>query len=105
MYSSAITLLTKTSQALTEGNLEKQKELVRKHIQLESEIIKRLNEIIPSVQNKKVKLLLDAILSDEIRHHDLLTKVLDILITGETITGDDWWDILWENVPFHGAPG
>jgi rubrerythrin len=105
MYSSAINLLTSVSQALTEENLDKQRELVEKHIRLEAEIIKKLHEVIPSVQNKKVKLLLDAILSDEVRHHDLLKKVLDILVRGETITENDWWDILWENIPFHGAPG
>jgi rubrerythrin len=105
MYSSAINLLTSVSQALTEENLDKQRELVEKHIQLEEEIIKKLREVIPSLQNKKVKLLLDAILSDELRHHDLLKKVLDILVRGETITDNEWWDILWENVPFHGAPG
>lgn len=105
MYSSAISLLTSIPQALTEENLDKQRKLVEKHIRLEAEIIKKLCEVIPSVQNKKVKLLLNAILSDEVRHHALLKKVLDILVRGETITDNDWWDILWENVPFHGAPG
>ena len=105
MYSSAINLLTSIPQALTEGNLDKQRALVEKHIRLEAEIIKKLREVIPSIQNKKVKLLLTAILSDEVRHHTLLKKVLDILVRGETITDNDWWDVLWENVPFHGAPG
>jgi rubrerythrin len=105
MYSSAISLLTTVSQALTEENLEKQRELVEKHIKLEAQIISKLQEVVPSVQNEKVKLLLTAILSDEIRHHALLKKVLDILVKGETITDNDWWDVLWENVPFHGAPG
>ncbi len=105
MYSSAIDLMTTVPQALTEGNLDKQRELVEKHIRLEAQIIKTLKNVIPSVTNKKVKLLLEAILSDEIRHHALLKKVLDILVKGETITDADWWDVLWENVPFHGAPG
>ena len=105
MYSSAINLLTSVPQALTEKNLDKQKELVKKHIQLEALVIKKLHEIIPSVQNEKIKLLLDAILADEKRHHALLQKVLEILIKGETITDKEWWDVMWENVPFHGAPG
>lgn len=105
MYSSAITLLTSVPQALTEGNLDKQKELVKKHIQLEALVIQKLREIIPSVQNEKVKLLLNAILDDEKRHHALLQKVLEILVKGETITDQDWWDVIWENVPFHGTPG
>ena len=105
MYSSAISLLTNVSQALTEENLDKQRELLEKHINLEAMIIKKLGEVIPSVQNEKVKLLLQAILSDEKRHHALLEKVLDIIVKGETITDNEWWDVLWENVPFHGAPG
>ena len=105
MYASAITLLTEVPQALTEENLEKQKELVKKHIQLEAKVINKLVEVLPSVQNEKVKLVLEAILSDEKRHHALLNKILEILVKGETITNNDWWDMLWENVPFHGTPG
>jgi rubrerythrin len=105
MYLSAISLLTTVPQALTEENLSKQRELVEKHIQLEAQIIDKLQEVVTSVKNEKVKLLLTAILSDEIRHHALLKKVLEILVKGETITDNDWWDVLWENVPFHGTPG
>jgi rubrerythrin len=105
MYSSAISLLTSIPQALTQGNLDKQKELVEKHIAIEAKIIKILIEAIPDIQNEKIKLLLDAILEDEKRHHALLQQVLEILVRGETITDNEWWDVLWENVPFHGGPG
>jgi hypothetical protein len=44
-------------------------------------------------------------LEDEKRHHELLKMVLEILVRGEAITEADWWDLLWKNVPFHGAPG
>jgi hypothetical protein len=97
--------LTTVPQALTEGNLDKQRELLEKHLHFEAQIIKTLKKVIPSVTNKKVKLLLNAILDDEIRHHVLLKKVLVILVKGETITDADWWDVIWENVPFHGTPG
>jgi rubrerythrin len=105
MYTSAINLLTNVPQALTEGNLDKQRELVEKHIHIEAEIIKILKEELPKIKDEKVKLLVKAILSDEERHHALLKKVLEILVRGETITDNEWWDVLWENVPFHGAPG
>ncbi len=105
MYSSAIGLLTSVQQALTQENLDKQRELVEKHIRLEAELIGKIGKKLPSIEDKKVKLLLNAILMDEKRHHELLKKVLEILVRGETITEEDWWDILWRNVPFHGAPG
>jgi rubrerythrin len=105
MYSSAISLLTTVSRALTEENLGKQTQILEKHIKLEAMIIKKLVEVIPSIQNNKVKLLLQAILSDEKRHHALLKKVLETIVRGETITDNEWWEVLWENVPFHGTPG
>jgi len=105
MYESAVRLMTSVSKALTQQNLDRQKDLVEKHIQTEAELIKKINKTLPTVTDSKVKLLLTAILEDEKRHHGLLKQVLEILVKGETITEEDWWDILWKDVPFHGAPG
>jgi rubrerythrin len=105
LYASALSLLTKTSQALTQENLDAQRALVEKHIELEAALIKRIEKILPEIENNKVKFLIESILADERRHHSLLKTVLDIIVHGETITEADWWKLLWENVPFHGAPG
>jgi len=105
MYRAAVNLLTVVSQALTQEQLDKQILLVEEHIRIEEELIERISKAIHSIENDKVRLLLNAILLDEKRHHELLKKILEILVRGETITEEDWWDILWKNVPFHGAPG
>jgi len=105
MYGSVARLLTGVPQALTQEQLDKQRELVEKHIRLEARLIKRIGEIIPSIEDEKVELLLNAILLDEKRHHALLKKVLDILVRGETITEEEWFDFIWGSVPSHGAPG
>jgi len=105
MYDAAVMLLTRVSQALSQEHLDKQRELVERHIRMEAELIEKITNVIPTVENEKIKLLLNAILWDEKRHHELLKKVLEILVSGETITEEDWWDVLWKYVPFHGAPG
>jgi hypothetical protein len=105
LYSAAITLLTNPSTALTQENLDEQRELVEKHIKMEAELIQKLQKMLPIIENKKVSFLLNSILIDERRHHAMLKVVLDIIVKGETITEDDWWEMLWKNVPFHGAPG
>ena len=105
MYASAGSLLTSVQPALAQEHLDKQRELVEKHIRLEAELIEKISKKLRGIEDRKVKLLLNAILMDEKRHHELLKKVLEILVKGETITDEDWWDILWKNVPFHGAPG
>ena len=105
MYGAAISLLTSVLPALTQENLDKQRELVEKHMHVEAELIEKISKVLPSIENKNVKLLLNAISLDEKRHHQLLKEVLEILVRGETITEEDWWEVLWKNVPFHGAPG
>lgn len=105
MYTSAVNLLTEVPKALTQEHLDKQKELVEKHIEMELRLIRRIGEELPKVENPKVKLLLTAILEDEKRHHALLKQVLEILVKGETITEEEWLDVMWKSVPFHGAPG
>ena len=105
MYGAAINLLTSVPPALTQENLDKQRELVKRHVHMEADLIEKIRRKMPNIENKKVKLLTNAILQDEKRHHQLLREILEILVRGETITEEDWWSILWKNVPFHGAPG
>ena len=105
LYASAVQILTNVSQALSQENLDEQKELVEKHIKIEAELIKKLEEELPSIRNDKVKFLLNSILGDEKRHHALLKMVLETIVRRETITEDDWWEMLWEGSPDHGAPG
>jgi len=105
MYASAINLLTKAPKALTQKQLDTQKSLVEKHIRIEAVLIERITEQIPNIKDEKVKLLLNAILEDEKRHHALLQRVLEILVRGETITEEEWFEVMWKSVPFHGSPG
>lgn len=105
MYEAALNLLTSVPQALSEDQLNRQKNVVEKHIRIEAELIERIGAILPKIDDEKIKLLLTAILADERRHHELLKRVLEILVHRETITDEDLWRAIWENVPFHGAPG
>lgn len=105
LYTSAITLLTSTSIALAQGDLDQHRALIQKHIEIEASLIKVLKNMIPEIKNEKVVFLLKAILEDEIKHHAMLKMVQEIIIKGETITEDDWWSMLWEGSPFHGSPG
>lgn len=91
--------------ALTEEEFENLKETVKKHVEYEERTMERLKRVIEKTRNEKAKLLLESIFADEERHHDLLNKIMSIVVRGETITERDWWDFLWRNVPFHGAPG
>jgi len=105
LYAAAIQLLTNVSTALSQENLDAQRALVEKHIEMEAELIKKLERMMPTIENSKVKFLLNSIFMDEKRHHAMLKTVLEIIVRAETITEDEWWESLWEGSPFHGAPG
>ena len=99
MYTAAVRLLTDIppalSQELTQHDLDKQRKLVEKHVRIEAELIEQLTEMMQGLENKKVELLLDAILQDERKHHELLKRMLQILVRGETMT-EEWWKVLNE---------
>jgi ribonucleotide reductase beta subunit family protein with ferritin-like domain len=105
LYAAAVRLLTFVSPALSQENLDAQRALVEKHIEMEAELIKKLEKMMPTIENVKIKFLLNSIFMDEKRHHALLKAVLETIVHAETITEDEWWDFLWSNAPFHGAPG
>lgn len=99
MYQSAINLLTVTSLALNEEQLDLQKKVVEDHIKMEEAVIKELEKRVENIENEKVELLLKAILIDEHRHHKLLKTLYEILVKGEAVTQGDWWDAIWGDVP------
>lgn len=105
MYKAAIELLSTVPPALSQQEFDELMKFVKKHITDEEKAIISMEKVMSQVKDEKVQLLLEAIFADEQRHHKLLNAVMDILVKRETISEEDWWDILWKNVPFHGAPG
>ncbi|MEM3921291.1 MAG: ferritin-like domain-containing protein [Nitrososphaerota archaeon] len=105
MYEAVEMMLTRSHPPLSHESLHAQRELIERHIEYEARLIRRIEEILPKVEDEKIKLVLNAILADERRHHDLLKKILEVIIRAEAITYEDEWDMIWRDVPFHGSPG
>jgi len=99
LYRSAGELLSEPRPALDEGQLDVQRTLVERHIAMEERVIARLEEMIPGVEDEKVSFILNSIIEDERRHHKVLKRVEELLVKGETVTEDDWWDAAFGDVP------
>lgn len=99
LYGSALAILTESRTPLDETQLERQRDLVERHITMEERVIARLEEMIPRVENEKVSFILETIIADERRHHKVLLNVQELLVRGETVTEEDWWDAVWGDVP------
>jgi len=104
IYNSAEQIV-QVAPALTESEFDELKKVVKWHIENEEKVITRLEDAVKRTENKRIRFLLQAIVADEKRHHQLLDAIMDTVVKGETITDDEWWEMLWKNVPFHGAPG
>lgn len=104
LYRSAVGLLSGFEKALNQEEYIKIQEVIRKHIEIEELMLRRVIEAMSMTENKNVRFLLESIAADEKRHHDLLVKIRDTLVRGQTITEDEWWEFIWGSVPFHGAP-
>ena len=104
IYNAAIALSSVTP-ALTDEEFTKLKETTERHIEDEEKAISALDEFMKGVKDEKIRFLLESIAADERKHHQLLKKVIELIVRREAITEEDWWEILWKNVPFHGTPG
>jgi rubrerythrin len=99
MYRTAKLLAAGKLPALKEKDLERQRIIVERHIRMEEDVIKELSKMIPQTKNEKIVFLLKLIIEDEKRHHKVLRGIQEVLVRGETVTEEDWWDVMWRDVP------
>lgn len=104
MYKAAESIVS-VAPAMSEDELKRLEKVVSWHVDNEEKLMNQLEDAIKKTNDKKVKLLLESIAADEKRHHELLKTIMDTVVRSETISDDEWWEIVWRNVPFHGAPG
>ncbi|UCE95484.1 MAG: ferritin-like domain-containing protein [Candidatus Bathyarchaeota archaeon] len=104
IYNAAMSIV-KITPALTDQEYRELEKITAKHIVDEERAIVNLDKIMPEIKDKKIRFLLESIVADERKHHKLLTKIMELVVKKEAITEEDWWEILWKNVPFHGTPG
>ena len=103
-YTAILTLLKGESPAITEEDYNRLEEVIKKHIEVESRMMKEAKQLLDSEQDLRIKHLLTEVYGDEVKHHTLMKRLLDAVIKRETIFEEDIWDMLWSGVPGHGAP-
>ncbi len=106
ILNSVIALLSKPTPLIEEEDREKIGASIKKHINMEAEAIKTYEELAEKHKtDDKLSLIFQYLLSDEKRHHALLTRVDKLIVEKETLTEQDLWDMMWKFSPFHGSPG
>ena len=104
LYKAILNLLVNIDPAITEKDYIHLEDVIRKHIEVEKQMIDESKQLLSSIKDKRINHLLQEIYEDEIKHHALMKRILKSVIKRETIFEADWWDFIWEGSPGHGTP-
>ena len=104
-YSSIVKLWSENIPVLTEEELNIIREGIRKHIEMESRMIRLTKELADKSADPRLRMILMAIHDDELRHHSVLVDLLKNVAERETYSEEELWDAVWKDSPWHGAPG
>lgn len=103
-YRTTASLLKGESQPIVEEEFEALEETIKEHIEVERQMLREVKQLLREEKDERVKRLLNEIYFDEARHHALMKNLLEIVIKRESIFEEDIWNMLWKDVPTHGAP-
>lgn len=90
--------------AITDLEYERLESSLKKHIDIEAKMMEEVKALMKDEEDDRAMRLLSEIYADEERHHKFLTNLLEVVIKRDTISDDDVWNMLWRDVPTHGAP-
>ena len=105
MLSAVMTLISGPTPLIEEQQMEALGEHIKEHIKLEEEAIRTYKEQLKTVEDERLRLILQYLVSDEQRHHALLTRIDKSIIQPQALTEEDLWEMYWKYAPFHGSPG
>lgn len=104
LYTAILSLLKKEGKALDDQEYDRIKSVIKKHIEVESRMVQEAKRLLEVEQDRRIKHLMMMIYEDEVRHHTLMKSLLEAVIRKEAILEEDVWDMVWRDVPGHGAP-
>ena len=104
LYTAILSLLEGSQQAIVEEEYNRIEAVLKKHIEVESQMTQEVKQLLENGLDGRVKHLLIEIYEDEIRHHTLMMRLLEAVIKREAILEEDMWNMIWRDVPGHGTP-
>lgn len=105
LYEALAELVAGTQPMLSEEELKMIVDAVSKHVKSESKMISLNKTLLKEAERPEAKLILAAVLDDEVTHHKILEDIRDEIAKAETYSEEELWDAVWKESPWHGAPG
>jgi hypothetical protein len=105
LYKACAAVLEKNSLSITDVEYEELTKTMEKHITIEANMIKMVDEMITNIKDDRVRMMLQHIKDDEIRHHNLLRNIAKMVVKQELLLEQDVWNQLFRDVLTHGHAG
>lgn len=105
LYKSIVKMMTEIPPFISEEDFKRIASRIEDHIKLEKKMIDKAKELMAKTEDPRIKILLAAIMDDEVKHHKLLMDIKSKIAGPETLTEPILWDMVWKDSPWHGTPG
>jgi len=90
--------------AITDLEYDTIEAALKKHVEVEEGMMTEARALIDGEGDDRVRFLLEEIYADEVRHHSFLSNLLEAVLRRDAIFEDEIWEMIWRDVPTHGAP-
>jgi len=90
------------SLSITEDEYNELVKSLEKHEAVEGNMIKVVDDILAKTKDDRIRMMLNHIKSDEIRHHLLIRSLTKMVVKREIILEKDVWNQLFRDVLTHG---
>lgn len=102
LYRAAARILEGKNMSVMASELEWLEKDLRKHIEVEDDMLIQAREIEEKVEDKRIKPLLSAIRRDEESHHPLMRQILEAVLKPEILEDQEVWEMMFGQLPRHG---
>jgi rubrerythrin len=95
-YGTLANILEPSRRMISPADLSRIQEKIEYHIKEEAYHMNEVKKMADSTDNPKVKMILNIILKDEIRHHSIFQALKDEVIVKETLIEEDLWNRMYD---------
>ena len=100
MLTALISLLTKATPSVPEEISSEIKNNIAEHIEMEAEAIETYQKLLDTIDDDSEKVVIKAILNDEIKHHSLLKTINKMIVERLTLSEKEFWAMVEEEDEF-----
>lgn len=95
MLKTVLELLNAPPTSCSGGEDKSFRDTISQHVKIEEEMIRGFEKIVDDVKDKRVRFILQDIISDEKKHQAIVKRIYDLICENKKKDDDDWWDFIY----------